>query len=158
MACLLNFATRDGGAETPQQTVSTTTVSSFRIDGASGSSESDVMIRTFRTSTPRTPAAAPRTDRPPRISSRRVLPMDTPQPRAVRSSPPAAALGAPPASAGDSDDTKCGDLPDIPDTPASPSISDITLHRLVFLYICKYFLDFIMHNIFMLLMIFFKFF
>lgn len=69
VACLLNFATREeGGSQT-----TTTTVSTFKVGGESESA--DVMVRIFRTSTPRTPAAAPRPDRPPRISSRRVLPM-----------------------------------------------------------------------------------
>ena len=135
VACLLNFSTREGGGQTPSQTV-TTTVSSFRIGGPSGSAESDVMVRTFRTSTPTTPAAAPRPDRPPRIASRRILPLDTPRPNAIRA--PSAALGAPP-----SDEDLS--LPDIPDTPASPSTSDITVIRLVncfkkyFYYKNKYF-------------------
>lgn len=127
VACLLNFSTRggEGGGQTPSQTVTTTTVSSFRIGGPSGSAESDVMVRTFRTSTPTTPAAASRPDHPPRIASRRILPLDTPRPNAIR--PPSAALGAPPSDEGDEDLS----LPDIPDTPASPSTSDITVIRLV---------------------------
>ena len=76
-----------------------------------------------------TPAAAPRPDRPPRISSRRILPIDTPRPTALRrqSSP---ALGAPLQQEEETDD-----LPDIPDTPQSLAVSDVTVLRLVlFLY------------------------
>ena len=64
-----------------------TTVSTFPASGAS----QEVMVKTFRTSTPKTPALAPRPERPPRIASRRILPIDTPRPRPLRSSPPSAA-------------------------------------------------------------------
>ena len=131
ISCLLNFATRDIPENQTPQAIAT--VSSFSASGASGAS-GDVMVRTFRTSTLKTPTAAPRPERPPRISSRRVLPMDTPRPRALRSSPPSAALGAPPPTAGGQTDEE-SELPDIPDTPQSPAISDITVLWLVLFFI-----------------------
>ena len=80
ISCLLNISTRG--------------ISASRTPPAAPSSEVE-MVRTFRTSTPKTPAAAARPERPPRISSRRILPLDTPRPRPLRR-PPSAALGAPP--------------------------------------------------------------
>ena len=50
ISCLLNFTIRDIATQTSQPT-------------ASGTSQ-DPMVRTFRASTPNTPAAAPRRDRP----------------------------------------------------------------------------------------------
>ena len=85
ISCLLNFASRDIPENQTPQAIAT--VTSFSASGASGTF-GDVMVRTFLASTPKTPAAAPRPERPPRISSRRVLPVDTPRPRAVRSPPP----------------------------------------------------------------------
>ena len=81
--------------------------------------------------TPSTPAAAPRPERPPPpvISSRRP-PGHLVRPRALRSTPPAAAMGAPPQADRESP-MEDEELPDIPDTPASPAISDITVLRLV---------------------------
>ena len=156
ISCLLDFSTRErGGArpQTPSQSV--VTVSSFKIDGTSGTEGSSVMVRTFATSPPTTPAAAPRPDRPPVISCRRHsghLVRPRPLRRSVqeeeeelrrmrhtchscvhpgpvrRNAPPAAALGAPPAQEEDSEDIE---LPDLPETPASPATSDLTVIRLV---------------------------
>lgn len=122
ISCLVDFAVRDVTTQT-----------------ASGE---DPMVRTFRASTPKTPAAAPRPDRPPMIASRRILPANIARPRPLmRSSPPSAALGAPPRRGNDDDRDSPMDeeLPDIPDTPASPAVSDITVVRLVlfFLY-CEF--------------------
>ena len=97
-----------------------------------GDEDEDVAVQTFRTSTPTTPAAAPRPDHPPRIVSRRVLPMDVPRPRPIHRA--SAALGAPPRDEGQSSSEEEGELPDIPESPASPTYSDITVHRLVFLF------------------------
>ena len=153
ISCLLNFASRDIPENQTPQAIAT--VTSFSTSGASGTS-GDVMVRTFLASTPKTPAAAPRPERPPRISSRRVLPVDTPRPRAVRSSPPSAALGAPPPTGEEADEEM--ELPDIPDTPASPAASDITVLRLVlFFFIFAGILLFFMHNIFFLMVTFFYF-
>ena len=91
------------------------------------SSQGEDAIRPFATSTPKTPTAAPRPDRPPVITSRRVLPLDTPRPRPLRRP---AALGAPPVKEEEEE------LPDIPDTPESPTVSDITGLRLVLFKIC----------------------
>ena len=115
ISCLLNFSTRG--------------ISTSRTPPAPPSSERE-MVRTFRTSTPRTPAASVRPERPPRIASRRILPLDLPRPRPLRR-PPAAALGAPPQQ----EEEESIDLPDIPDTPQSPTVSDITVHRLVLFFI-----------------------
>ena len=113
ISCLLEFAKR--GINAPD----------------SASQEEEPMVRTFKALTPTTPSPAPRPQRPPRIASRRILPVDTPRPRPLRSSPPAAALGAPPVK-----EEEEMDLPDIPDTPQSPAASDITVLRLVlFLYL-----------------------
>ena len=95
--------------------------------------DEDVAVKTFRTSTPTTPAAAPRPGHPPRIVSRRVLPMDTPRPRPLHRA--SAALGAPPRDRDQSSSEEEGELPDIPESPASPTYSDITVHRLVSLLI-----------------------
>ena len=95
--------------------------------------DEDVSVKTFRTSTPTTPAAAPRPDCPPRIVSRRVLPMDTPRPRPLHRA--SAALGAPPRDREDqSSSEEEGELPDIPESPASPTYSDITVRRLVYFF------------------------
>ena len=96
-----------------------------------GDEDEDVAVQTFRTSTPTTPAAAPRPDRPPRIVSRRILPMDVPRPRPIHRA--SAALGAPPRDEEQSSDEE-GELPDIPESPASPTYSDITVRRLVFFF------------------------
>ena len=97
-----------------------------------GDEDEDVAVQTFRTSTPTTPAAAPRPDHPPRIVSRRVLPMDVPRPRPIHRA--SAALGAPPRDEGQSSSEEEGELPDIPESPASPTYSDITVLRLVSLF------------------------
>ena len=94
--------------------------------------EEDVAVRTFRTSTPTTPAATPRPEHPPRIVSRRILPLDTPRPRPLHQA--SAALGAPPRD-GDESSSSEEELPDIPESPASPTYSDITVHRLVYFLI-----------------------
>ena len=98
------------------------------------------LVSTFRTSTPTTPAAAPRPERPPpMITSRRALSSHLVRPRPLRSSPPAAALGAPPQTergSNDRDSPMEEELPDIPDIPASPAVSDITVLRLV-LFVLK---------------------
>ena len=94
--------------------------------------DEDVAVKTFTTSTPTTPAAAPRPDHPPRIVSRRVLPMDTPRPRPIHRA--SAALGAPPRGGEDQSSSE-DELPDIPESPASPTYSDITVLRLVSLLI-----------------------
>nr|XP_022311106.1 proline-, glutamic acid- and leucine-rich protein 1-like [Crassostrea virginica] len=101
IACLLDFSTRERGrACTPSQTV-TTTVSSFKIAGPSGSQESNVLVRTFATSPPTTPAPAPRPERPPPITTNlRHTCHSCVRPRALRNAPPAAALGAPPRPGG----------------------------------------------------------
>ena len=125
IAGLLNFSSR--GLSTPPPAI--TTIGSF-------GSPDPVMVRTFVTSTPKTPATAPRPDCPPRISSRRVLPGEAPRPRALRR-PPSAALGAPPQRDGQDEEDENIDLPDIPDTPQSPPTSDITIRRSVFFsYFC----------------------
>ena len=96
--------------------------------------EEGVTVRTFRTSTPTTPAAAPRPDHPPRIVSRRVLPLDTPRPRPLHRA--SAALGAPPRDGeNESSSEEEGELPDIPESPASLTYSDITVRRLVYFLI-----------------------
>ena len=74
IACLVNLSTRR----------EVTTMNSF--------GEENVTVRTF--STPTTPAATPRPEHPPRIVSRRILPIDTPRPRPLHRA--SAALGAPP--------------------------------------------------------------
>nr|XP_022303271.1 uncharacterized protein LOC111110901 [Crassostrea virginica] len=94
--------------------------------------EEDVAVRTFSTSTPTTPAAAPRPEHPPRIVSRRVLPLDTPRPRPLHRA--SAALGAPPRDGNESSSEEEGELPDIPESPASPTYSDITVRRLVYFF------------------------
>ena len=94
--------------------------------------EEDVAVRTFRTSTPTTPAATPRPEHPPRIVSRRVLPLDTPRPRPLHRA--SAALGAPPRDGDESSSEEEGELPDIPESPASPTYSDITVRRLVYFF------------------------
>ena len=90
--------------------------------------EENVTVRTFRTSTPTTPVAAPRPEHPPRIVSRRILPLDTPRPRPLHRA--SAALGAPPQDGHDSSEEE--ELPDIPESPASPTYSDVTVRRLVY--------------------------
>ena len=138
ISCLLDFARRE--PRTPPSAI--TTVGSFAASGAASGSP-EILVRTFKTSTPKTPATAPRTDCPPRISSRRVLPGNTP--RALRR-PPSAALGAPPRQEGEESSEMELEIPDIPDTPQSPTMSDITVLRLVlFFYIL---VIFFMHNIF----------
>ena len=96
IACLLDFSTRDR-QRTPVRNV-TTTVSTFSIDQPSGSSESKVLVRTFATSPPTTPAPAPRPERPPPIITNQLKHTchSCVRPRALRDAPPAAALGAPP--------------------------------------------------------------
>ena len=114
ISCLLDLTSRDITTQTQEQP----------------------LVNTFRASTPNTPAAAPRPDRPPMITSRRVLPTHIARPRSLSSSPPAAALGAPPWTEGgnSSKDSPMEELPDIPDTPASPAVSDITVLRLVLFF------------------------
>ena len=90
--------------------------------------EENVAVKTFRTSTPTTPVAAPRPEHPPRIVSRRILPVDTPRPRPLHRA--SAALGAPPQDGYESSEEE-EELPDIPEPPASPTYSDVTVHRLV---------------------------
>nr|XP_022316586.1 melanoma-associated antigen E1-like [Crassostrea virginica] len=119
ISCLLDFARRE--PRTPPSAI--TTVGSFAASGAASGSP-EILVRTFKTSTPKTPATAPRTDCPPRISSRRVLPGNTP--RALRR-PPSAALGAPPRQEGEESSEMELEIPDIPDTPQSPTMSDITV-------------------------------
>ena len=95
--------------------------------------EEDVAVRTFRTSTPTTPAATPRPEHPPGIVSRRVLPLDTPRPRPLHRA--SAALGAAPRDGNESSSEEEGELPDIPESPASPTYSDITVRRLVYFFL-----------------------
>ena len=134
VSCLLNFSTRERGGvrpQTPSQSV-VTSVASFKIEGSSGSEETSVMVRTFTTSPPTTPTAAPRPLRPPPIitSQMRHTCHSCVRPRAVRrNAPPAAALGAPPTQEEEEDESL--ELPDLPETPASPATSDITVIRLV---------------------------
>ena len=128
ISCLLYFARRE--TRTPP---AITTVGSFAASGAA-SGNPEVLVRTFKTSTPKTPATAPRPDCPPRISSRRVLSGVTPRPRALRR-PPSAALGAPPRQEGEESNEMELELPDIPDTPQYPAVSDITVLRLVLFFI-----------------------
>lgn len=124
VSCLLDFSKRRG-LVTPPPT---------------RPSEQSQMVWTFMTSTPKTtpftfitstpkttPVSTPRQPSPPRIQSRRILPRDIPRPLAMRR-PPSAALGAP-ALQEDEDE-----LMDIPDTPRSPAVSDITILRLVLLF------------------------
>ena len=127
ISCLLDFAARGMVTQSPKPT---TTVSTFPGSDAS----QEVMVRTFAASdSVSIPSPAPRPRRPPRIASRRILPIDTPRPRPLRSSPIPAALGASPRQEEDED----MELPDIPDTPASPADSDITVLRLVLLFFFK---------------------
>ena len=90
VACLLNFATREdrGGSQT-----TTTTVSTFKVGGEAESA--DVTVQTFRTSTPRTPAAATRPDSPPRISPAESS-LWTPQDQRCPRKSPARCFGRPP--------------------------------------------------------------
>ena len=182
ISCLLDFSTRERGGgirpQTPSQSV-VITISSFKVEGASGSEESSVMVRTFTTSPPATPAAAPRPERPPPVISAqrrhsghlvRPRPLrrsahpaqeeeelrhtchSCVQPRPLRrNAPPAAALGAPPAQE-EEEDREDIELPDLPETPASPATSDLTVIRLV--KICCCFNNFLNKYFFMLLMIF----
>ena len=117
ISCLLDFTSRDITTQTQEQP----------------------LVNTFRTSTPNTPAAAPRPDRPPMITSRRILPTHIARPRPL-SYPPAAALGAQRRTErGNSNrDSPMEELPDIPDTPASPAVSDILVLRLVFFFLKRY--------------------
>ena len=156
ISCLLDFSTRERGRarlQTPSQSV--VTVSSFKIEGTSGTEGSSVMVRTFATSPPTTPAAAFRPERPPVISGRRHsghLVRPRPLRRSAqeeeeelrhmrhtchscvrsgplrRNAPPAAALGAPPAQE-EEEDREDIELPDLPETPASPATSDLTVIR-----------------------------
>lgn len=74
ISCLLDFSTRErGGEPRPQTPAQSVTVSSFKIEGASGTegTTTSVMVRTFSVSPPATPAAAPRPDRPPPVISGR---------------------------------------------------------------------------------------
>ena len=105
ISCLLDFSMRDR-----RDSPAITTVGTFTTP--SGSRTPDTV--TFRSSTPKTPAAAPRPERPPRMISRRVFPLDTPRPIALRR-PPSAALGAPPQQ--EEEDSEDIELPDIPDSP-----------------------------------------
>ena len=123
VSTLLDFATRK----------EISTVNSFF-------SPDKVTVRTFATSTPTTPAAAPRPEHPPRIASRKILPVDTPRPRPLHRT--SAALGAPPKDGGDESSEEGLELPDIPDTPQSPATSDITVHRLVYFFCVKDFFCF----------------
>ena len=85
-----------------------------------------VTVKTFSTM-PRTPAAAPRPEQPPRIVSRRSLPGNIPRallPTTLSTRrPPSEALGAPPREEDD-------ELPDIP----SPPYSDIIIMRLALIF------------------------
>ena len=146
ISCLLDFARRELRTPPPP---AISTVGSFSASGATSGSP-EVLVRTFKTTTPKTPATAPRPDCPPRMASRRVFPPDTPRPRALRR-PPSAALGAPPRQEGEEEESTEMELelPDIPDTPQSPAVSDITVLRLVLFFI--YFfanIFFLMPNIF----------
>ena len=58
--------------------------------------------------------------------------MDVPRPRPIHRA--SAALGAPPRDEGQSSSEEEGELPDIPESPASPTYSDITVLRLVSLF------------------------
>ena len=115
ISCLLDFSTRDQ-QRTPVRNV-TTTVSTFSIDQPSGSSESEVLVRTFATSPPTTPAPAPRPERPPPIITNQLRQTchSCVRHRALRNAPPAAALGAPPTQ----EEEEEIDLPNIPETPDS---------------------------------------
>ena len=121
ISCLLDFASRDQ-QRTPTRNV-TSTVSTFTINEPSGSSESKILVRTFATSPPITPAPAPRPDRPPPIISNQLRHTchSCVRPRALR--------GAPPTQ--DKEEEEEMELPDIPETPDSPATSDITVIRLV---------------------------
>ena len=55
--------------------------------------------------------------------------MDTPRPRPIHRA--SAALGAPPRDEDQSSSEEEGELPDIPESPASPTYSDVTVRRLV---------------------------
>ena len=134
VACLLNFSTRGRGGgvrpQNPRQRV-VPSMASFKIEGSSRSEETSVMVRTFTTSPPTTPIAAPRPLRPPPIITSQMRHTCHPciRPRAVRrNAPPAAALGAPPTQ---EEEDESLELPDLPETPASPATSDITVIRLV---------------------------
>ena len=156
VSCLLNFSTRERGQPRPQTPGAQVTVSSFVIEGTPGAAEgvttsTSVMVRTFATSPPTTPASAPRPDRPPPIISGRRQSGHLVRPRPLRrsleeqerdlrrmthschsctGSAPSAALGAPPRQE-EEEDNESLELPDLPETPASPATSDITVIRLV---------------------------
>ncbi|XP_078330881.1 uncharacterized protein LOC144624780 [Crassostrea virginica] len=153
VSCLLNFSTRERGQPRPQTPGAQVTVSSFVIEGTPGAAEgvttsTSVMVRTFATSPPTTPASAPRPDRPPPIISGRRQSGHLVRPRPLRrsleeqerdlrrmthsyhsctGSAPSAALGAPPRQEEEEEDNESLELPDLPETPASPATSDITV-------------------------------
>ena len=164
ISCLLDFSTRERGGPRPQTPGQSVTVSSFKIEGTSGTegTATSVMVRTFSTSPPTTPAAAPRPDRPPPVISGRRHSGHLVRPRPLRRSaqeeeeelrrmthtchsctrpgptrrnaPPAAALGAPPTQEEEEEDLE---LPDLPETPVSPATSDLTVIRLVKFFLKK---------------------
>lgn len=59
IAYLLDFSTRERGACTPNQAITSQTVSSLKVAGPSGSSESSVMVRTFAVSPHNTGRCSP---------------------------------------------------------------------------------------------------
>ena len=90
VSCLLNFSTRERGGPRPQTPgAQAVTVSSFLIEGTSGTegtTATSVMVRTFSASPPTTPASAPRPDRPPPIISGRRQSGHLVRPRSLRRS------------------------------------------------------------------------
>ena len=148
---LLDFSARGRREPRPPTPAPQVTVSSFLIEKTSGSSTAttSVMVRTFSTSPPATPAAAPRPDHPPPvISARRSGHLVRPRPlrrnlqeeeerlRGMShtchacsrpNSAASAALGAPPGQ----EEEESLELSDMAETPASPATSDITVIRLV---------------------------
>ena len=156
VSSLLDFSSRGRREPRPPTPGPQVTVSSFMIEETSGNSSTttNVMVRTFATSPPTTPASAPRPDRPPPIISghRRSGHLIRPRPlrrsledqeRELRGmshschacsrseSAPSAALGAPPRQEEEEEDNESLELPDLPETPVSPATSDITIIRLV---------------------------
>ena len=147
----LDFSARGRREPRPPTPAPQVTVSSFLIEKTSGSSTAttSVMVRTFSTSPPATPAAAPRPDHPPPvISARRSGHLVRPRPlrrnlqeeeerlRGMShtchacsrpNSAASAALGAPPGQ----EEEESLELSDMAETPASPATSDITVIRLV---------------------------
>ena len=152
---LLNFSSRGRREPRPPIPAPQVTISSFLIEESSGSSTATtgVMVQTYATSPPTTPASATRPENPPPIISAHRRSGHLVRPRPLRrtledqerelrrtahschtcsrpESAPSAALGAPP-NQEEEEEEESLELPDLPETPFSPATSDITIIRLV---------------------------